>query len=406
MPIRNQANNSQPHPRHRRHTGWQAPWRALLDQFLSPPAGRTRTAPHIRDTASVQGLLNNFVIATLPCWLIGLWNTGYQINTVMLNQGLTVAPGWRGAILSGFGIGNDPGNILACWIFGLLYFLPLFLLALLVSGCWELVFARLRNRPLDEGLLIFAWLFTLLLPAGAPLYQAGLGLSFGLVFGKHIFGGTGRYLVNPAVLGAAFLWLAYPELVFGTAQLVPIPDFIPVSALQLAAAGGVDALLAAGLSWWNLFLGVRPGPMGITSVLGSLLGAAYLVLTGSASIRVMAGVLFAAIATVLLLHTVQSSNNLLAVAWHWQLLLGGIVFGAVFLATDPVAGATTNPGRWAYGALVGLLAIIIQATNPSINQAILFAVFLASLCAPLIDFIVIERYLRRQRQRAQSLEQE
>lgn len=404
MTIRSQFDNTRIDANIKENRGWQTSCRMMLDQFLNSSSAHSRSAPHIRDTTSVQGILNNYVIATLPCWLLGLWNLGYQLNAAMVTMELTDASGWRGTILRSSGIGNDPNNILACWMHGFLYFLPLFIVALLVSAWWDVVFAQIRRRPLDEGVLVFAWLFTLLLPAGAPLYQAGLGMSFGVVIGKHIFGGTGRYLVNPAVLGAVFLWLAYPDLVFGETTWVPILGFVHTSVLEMAAAGGTDAILASGTSWWDLFLGIRPGPIGMTSALGCLLGAAYLVLTGTASWRVLAGFMLAAVATVFVFNSLETSNNVLAITWHWQLLLTGMVFGAVFLATDPVAGATTNPGRWVFGALVAVLALIIQATNPAINQAILFAVFLASLSAPIIDFIVVELYHRRRRQRARALD--
>ncbi len=376
------------------------PWLLMLERFFYSSAEQNRVAPFIRDAASVQGMLNNFVIATIPCWLIGLWSLGYQSNLAMVEMELAALPGWRGGVLTGWGIGYDPQNLLACFGHGFLYFLPVFGVALLVGSFWDAVFSVVRRRSLDEGLLAFAWLFALILPAGAPLYQVGLGMSFGMVVGKHIYGGTGRYLVNPAMLGLIFLLFAYPDLVFGESSWIPVPGFDQTPALKLAAAGGIEAVLASGLTWWDLFLGVRPGPIGVTSVLGCLLGAAYLVFKGAASWRVMLGFLLGMVATVSLFNSLAAAGNaVFEVVWIWHLVLGGLAFGAVFFATDPVAGAMTNPGRWAFGVLVGLLVIVIRVTNPSYNEGILLAILLASLFSPVIDSVVVELNIRRRRLR-------
>jgi Na+-transporting NADH:ubiquinone oxidoreductase subunit B len=376
----------------------------MLEQFLFSSSAQNRSAPYIRDAASVQGILNNFVIATIPCWLIGLWSLGYQSNLAMLELELTNLPGWRGGILSGWGIGYDPENILACFAHGFLYFLPIFLLALLVSSFWDAIFSVVRRRPLDEGLLAFAWLFVLMLPAGAPLYQVALGMTFGIVMGKHVFGGSGHYLVNPALLAVTFLWLAYPDVVFGESNWLPVPGFEQTSALDLAAAGGIEAVLASGLTWWDSFLGVRPGPIGMTSVLGCLLGALYMIVTGTVSWRVISGVLLGIVATTLVFNFLTGDGKqMFEIPWTWHVVLGGLAFGTVFLATDPVAGAMTNSGRWVFGAFVGLLVIVIRVTNPASSEAILFAVFLASLFSPIIDFVVVELNIRRRKQRSMEL---
>lgn len=376
------------------------PWLQMLDRFCYASAGRNRSAPLVRDVVSVQGMANNLVIATLPCWLIGLWSLGHQSNLAMLSLELTQLPGWRGAILAGSGIGYDPQNIFGCIAHGLLYFLPVFFVALAVGSIWDAIFSEVRGRLVDEGLLAFAWLFTLILPAGTPLYQAGLGMTFGMVVGKHVFGGSGRYLVNPAVLGVIFLLFAYPDLVFGAGAWIPVPGFIAELPLQLAGTGGMAALLDAGWTWRDLFIGQRPGAIGTGSVLGCIIGAAWLVWTDTASWRVMLGALLGIIATVLVFNGWAGNGNaVFGIPWAWHLVLGGLAFGVVFLATDPVACAMTNAGRWVYGALTGLLAIVIRVTNPSHGEGILFAILLASLFAPVIDFVVVELNIRRRRKR-------
>jgi Na+-transporting NADH:ubiquinone oxidoreductase subunit B len=376
------------------------PWLLLLDRFLYSSASRTRSAPHVRDIVSVQGLLNRFVIASIPCWLIGLWSLGHQSNLAMSRMGMTALPGWRGSLLSAWGVGHDPGGIWACFFLGLVYFIPVFLVALSVASIWEVLFSAVRRRLPGEGLLVFAWLFSLALPAGVALYQVALGVTFGFVVGSAIYGGSGRYLVNPALLGLTFLLFAYPALVFGPDNWVPILASETAPALKIASIGGIQAVQAAGYTWWDLFLGVRPGPFGTLSVLGCLVGAIYLVLTDTVSWRILAGALLGMVGTILLFNSLApEANPMAAIPWSWHLVLGGFAFGIVFFATDPVPAASTQAGRWMFGMLVGALTVVIRVSNPSYNEGVLFAVLLASLFAPVIDFFVVEMHIRRRRRR-------
>jgi Na+-transporting NADH:ubiquinone oxidoreductase subunit B len=376
-----------------------------LDRFLYSSPAVTRGSPHIRDAINVQRLMNNFVVATLPCWLIGMWNLGEQINVAMAQVGMDVAPGWRGALLSMSGVGYDPTNVAACLLHGFLYFLPIFIVALLTGTFWESLFAHRRRRPVDEGLLSIVWLYTLILPATAPLYQVALGLTFGIVVGKEIFGGTGRYLVNPAMLGLAFLTFSYSNLLFGEGAWIPVPGYDEPTTIELAVEeGGVPAVLSVGYTWWQLFIGNQPGPLGVTSVLGCLLGAAYLLISGTASWRIMLGSFLGMIGTVLLFNSLGSADNpMFSVPWTWHFVIGGWAFGTVFLATDPVAAATTNPGRWGFGILVGVLTIIVRVTNPSYYEGVIFAILLATIFSPLIDYFVVERNIRRRKRRLESV---
>jgi Na+-transporting NADH:ubiquinone oxidoreductase subunit B len=182
-----------------------------------------------------------------------------------------------------------------------------------------------------------------------------------------------------------------------------VPGFSAAPALELISVGGIPAMLDAGLTWWDLFVGIQPGPLGATSALGCLLGAGYLILTGSAAWRIMSGVLLGAVTTIFMFNSLADSGNaMFEISWAWHLVLGGLAFGAVFFATDPVAAAMTNPGRWAFGVLVGLLVIVIRVMSPSYNQAMLFAILLASLFSPVIDFIVVELNVRRRQRRLQE----
>jgi Na+-transporting NADH:ubiquinone oxidoreductase subunit B len=374
----------------------------LVDRFLFSSPAITRSGPHIRDANSVQRLWNYFVIASLPAWLIGLWSLGHQTNLAIAQFKIEVVPGWRGWLLEHAGFGLDAFSISDCMAHGLLWFLPIFLVALAAGALWEALFATVRRRRLDEGLLAIAWFFALMMPATAPLYQVALGMSFGIVVGKLIYGGSGRYLVNPALLGLAFLVFSYPSLLFGEGVWVPVPGYDQPTVLELVTdEGGLRVISAVDYSWWQLFVGDRPGSVGTTSILGALLGAIFLIYTGMASWRVMLGSLIGLILSVLAFNSVASGNTLFALPWYWHVVLGAFVFGVVFLATDPVAGAITDPGRWGYGLLVGALTVVIRNTNPSFYEGVMFAILLASMFSPLIDYVVTELNIRRRVNRLQ-----
>ncbi|MGI9294535.1 MAG: RnfABCDGE type electron transport complex subunit D [Pseudomonadales bacterium] len=386
---------------HGKHAAYRGLFQ-LLDRFLYSSPNATIGAPHVRDANNVQRLMNYFVIASIPCWLIGLWNLGEQTNFAMAQIGMTEAPGWRGTIMAAFGLGYNPQNVVACFFHGFLYFLPIFLVALLTGAFWESIFAQLRRRPVDEGLLAMAWLFALIMPATVPMYAVVLGMSFGIVVGKGIYGGMGRYLFSPVVLGFAFILFSFSDLFFGQGTWIPVPGYDEPTTVKLAIdEGGIAALQAVDYHWWQLFIGNQPGPIGITSILGCLLGAVFLIFSGMVSWRIMAGSLIGMIATVLLLNVLGPEDNpMFHVPWYWHFVIGGWAFATVFVATDPVAAATTNPGRWGFGILVGTLTIIVRVTNPSLFQGAVFAILLASVFSPLFDYFVMERNIKRRAQRA------
>lgn len=375
--------------------------RQLLDGFLFTSDATTKTAPHVRDAHNMQRLLNSFVVASMPCWFIGMWNIGEQTNLAMEIMGLDAAPGWRGALLAALGIGYNPTNFGACLMHGFLYFLPIFVVALLTGAFWEALFAQQRKRPVDDGLLAIAWLYTLILPATAPMLQVALGMTFGLVVGKAIFGGSGRYLVSPVILGLGFLVFSYSSLIFGPGAWIPVPGYDEPTTIELFFdEGGVPALLSVNYTWLQLFLGNQPGPIGVSSILGCFIGAAYLIFAGVASWRIMLGSFFGMVGSVLLFNTLGPADSpTFAVPWTWHMVTGGWAFGTVFLATDPVAAANTNPGRWGFGILVGVLTIVVRMTNPSYYEGVIFAILLASIFSPLFDYIVVERNIKRRKLR-------
>jgi len=376
----------------------------LLDGFLYSSNATTDGAPHVRDSMNVQRLLNTFVVASIPCWFVGIWNIGEQTNLAMQVMGIVAAPGWRGGLLELLNVGYDPTSIGACLLHGFLYFLPIFVVALLTGAFWEVLFAQQRKRPVDDGLLAIAWLYTLILPATAPLLQVALGMTFGLVVGKAIFGGSGRYLVSPVILGLGFLVFSYTSLVFAPGAWIPVPGYDEPTTIELFVdEGGVPALLSVNYTWLQLFLGNQPGPIGVTSIFGCLIGAVYLIYTGVASWRIMLGSFIGMVASVLLFNALGPANNpVFAVPWTWHMVTGGWAFGTVFLATDPVAAANTNPGRWGFGILVGVLTIVVRVTNPSYYEGVIFAILLASIFSPLFDYVVVERNIKRRKRRLEG----
>jgi len=375
----------------------------LADRFMWSSRTVTRTAPHIRDANNVQRLWNTFVFASIPAGLIGMWSLGRQTNIAIADFQLEAVPGWRAWILSNLGIGFDATSIMACLAHGILYFLPVFLVALFVGAFWEALFATLRRQRVDEGLLAITWLFSLMLPATVPMYQVILGMTFGIVVGKLIYGGSGRYLVSPALLGVAFLAFSYPHLMFGEGAWVPVAGYDQPTVLELVTdEGGIGVVAAVDYSFWQVFLGDKPGSFGVVSTLGALLGGWFLIWTGMASWRVMLGAVIGMLGMVLVCNTVAPDHELFSIPWYWHLVLGGFAFGIVFIATDPVAGPMTDPGRWGFGLLVGALTVLIRVGNPAHYEGVMFAILLASMFSPLIDFIVVEMNIRRRKLRLQG----
>jgi Na+-transporting NADH:ubiquinone oxidoreductase subunit B len=376
----------------------------LLRRFVFSSSAVTRSAPFIRDATSVQRIWNFFVVASLPSWVIGLWSLGHQTNLAIADFSLAEVPGWRAWLLVETGVGFDPWNVMACIAHGALYFVPIFLVALLVGAFWESLFAAFRRKPLDEGLLYIAWFYALMMPAAAPLYQVAHGMAFGIVIGKLIYGGSGRYLVNPALLGIAFLVFSYPGLMFGMGAWVPVAGYDQPTALELVSEeGGLAVLAAVDYHFGQLFLGDQPGAVGVVSVLGAVMGALFLVWTGVASWRVIAGAVGGLIAVSLIGNSLAPDHHMLSIPWHWQALLGGFAFATVFIATDPVAGPMTDAGRWGLGLMVGALTVLIRVGSVSSYESVIFAILLASLFSPLVDYVVTERNVRRRRNRLAAL---
>ena len=221
----------------------------MVDTLLYSPKDLTRAAPHVRDAADLKRVMFFVVIAAAPCVLMALWNTGYQANLAMAELGLRSAAGWRGAALDLFAVGYDPTNVLACALHGLLYFLPIYAVTLAVGGAWEVLFATVRNHEVNEGFLVTSLLYALILPPDIPFWQVALGISFGVVIGKELFGGTGKNILNPALLGRAFLYFAYPAEISGDAVWVAVDGYSGATALALGAEHGIAGITGTGITW-------------------------------------------------------------------------------------------------------------------------------------------------------------
>ncbi len=371
----------------------------MVDTLLYSPKDITAGAPHVRDAVDLKRVMILVVIAATPCVLMALWNTGYQANLAMAGMGLDSAGGWRGSVLDLFAIGYDPDSVMASAIHGLLYFLPIYLITLLVGGAWEVLFALQRNHEVNEGFLVTSLLYALILPPDLPWWQVAVGISFGVVIGKEVFGGTGKNILNPALLGRAFLYFAYPAEISGDAAWVAVDGYTGATALAVAAESGIAGLTNTGATWMSAFLGTTPGSLGETSTLAALVGGALLILSGVASWRIILGVFIGMVITAILFNAVGGSYPLGTMPWYWHLVLGGFAFGMVFMATDPVTAAQTDPGRWVFGLLIGALTVIVRVTNPAFPEAIMMAILFANLFAPVIDQIVIRLHLRRRQRR-------
>ncbi len=370
----------------------------MVDTFIYTPADVTRGTTHVRDGNDLKRTMTFVVIATFFCILMAMYNTGYQANLAMEAMGLEKIANWRSIPMALFGYNtlNPFSNLMH----GALYFLPIYIVTLAVGGIWEVLFATVRGHEVNEGFLVSSMLYTLIMPPDIPLWQVALGISFGIVIGKEVFGGTGKNFLNPALTGRAFLYFAYPASMTGDAVWVAVDGFTRATPLGIAANGGLDAVYAANYSWMQSFFGFEPGCLGETSTLAILIGAAFLLYTKVASYRIMAGVFIGMVATSLLFNVIGSDTNpMFAFPWYWHLTAGGFAFGMVYMATDPVSGSMTNTGRWIFGALIGGMTVLIRVVNPAFPEGIMLAILFSNMFAPTIDYFVIQANIRRRMKR-------
>jgi len=370
-------------------------WYALyevFDTFLYAPDSVTRSSAHVRDGVDLKRIMITVWMATFPAMFYGMYNLGFQANEVMpAGQGVE---SWHGYFIELLG-GYDASNLWHCFWFGAVFFLPIYIVTFLVGISWEILFAIRRGHEVNEGFFVTSVLFALTCPPDIPLWQVALGISFGVVIGKEIFGGTGKNFLNPALTGRAFLYFAYPAQLSGDAVWIAVDGYTGATALSVVASGGMEALQQQ-WSWMQAFLGSVPGSIGETSTLAILIGGVLLLLTRVASWRIMAGVMVGMMALSTLFNLVGSDDNLaFAMPWYWHLVTGGFAFGMVFMATDPVSAAMTNTGKWYFGILIGVMTVLIRVVNPAFPEGIMLAILFANIFAPLIDHFVVQSNIKR-----------
>lgn len=369
----------------------------MVESFLYTPKTVTAAAPHARSYIDMKRIMTYVVIATIPCILFGWYNTGLQVNTAIASFGPS---GWRAWILEFLGIGFDPNNPLVNMVHGALYFFPIYITTLVAGGLWEVLFATIRRHEVNEGFLVTSMLYTLILPPDVPLWQVALGISFGVVIGKEVFGGTGKNFLNPALTGRAFLYFAYPAYMSGDTIWTPVDGFSGATALSVSASAGYRDLAAQGMTWMDAFIGTIQGCLGETSTLACLLGLAFLLATKIANWRLVAGCLGGMIGFSLLLNLIGSDTNpMFAMPWYWHLVVGGYAFGLAFMVTEPVSASHTNVGRYIYGALIGVMVVMIRVINPAFPEGMMLAILFGNVFAPLIDYFVVQANIKRRARR-------
>src|SRR5690554_5042111 len=324
-----------------RYEKWYPLYEAV-DTFLYKPSSVTRTTAHVRDGIDLKRMMITVWLCTFPAMFFGMWNVGYQANTIFAaNPELLAAQdGWRLAVtamLAGF----DPGSVWDNLVYGATWFLPIYLVTFVVGGFWEVLFASIRRHEVNEGFFVTSVLFALIVPPSIPLWQVALGISFGVVIGKEVFGGTGKNFLNPALTGRAFLYFAYPAQISGDTVWTAVDGFSGATALSWAASGGLEAL-EQNIGWMNAFVGTIQGSMGETSTIAVLIGGLILLAMKIASYRIVGGVMIGMIGMSLLLNIIGSDTNpFFDVPAHWHLVMGGFAFGMMFMATDPVSASMT-----------------------------------------------------------------
>ncbi len=370
-----------------------------VDTFFYSPPDLARGSPHVRDALDLKRVMIIVVFASAPAAVIGMWNVGYQANMALQSMGLLGIDGWRGALLPLLGAGYDPVSIYDCFVHGLLYFLPIYIVTMVVGLFWEVLFAGVRNHEVNEGFFVTGWLYALILPATIPLWQVAVGITFGVILGKEVFGGTGKNFLNPALVGRAFLYFAYPAQISGDAVWTAVDGFSGATALGVSALEGMAGIAGMGLTWTQAFVGQMQGSIGETSALACLLGGVFLIFTRIASWRIIVAVFAGLIIPTVLFGGADSSNPMMSMPWHWHIVLGGFAFGAVFMATDPVSAAQTNAGKWVFGLLIGFMTWLIRVINPAFPEGIMLAILFANVFAPVIDHFVIGANVRRRLKR-------
>ncbi|SVA20555.1 uncharacterized protein METZ01_LOCUS73409 [marine metagenome] len=372
------------------------------DTFLFTPGEVTSGASHVRDGLDLKRIMVTVVLALLGCVYMAMYNTGYQAN-LAISQGALPLANWQSDVFQEFGWTFTPDSVSACIAHGALYYLPVLLVTFAVGGAWEVLFASVRRHEVNEGFLVTGMLFPLVLPVTIPLWQVALGISFGVVIGKEIFGGTGMNVLNPALTARAFVFFAYPAEMSGNSVWIAAStgsDGVS-GATWLAESAETGAVaFTQGLTFWDAFMGFIPGSMGETSALACLVGAIVLIVTRIGSWRIMISVALGTGLMAWLFNIVGSDTNpAFAVSPAWHFVLGGWAFGTVFMATDPVSAPSSDSARYVYGFLIGILVVLVRVVNPAYPEGMMLSILFMNLFAPVLDYFVVRSNVKRRRAR-------
>jgi Na+-transporting NADH:ubiquinone oxidoreductase subunit B len=376
-----------------------------VDTFFYTPPDVTRTTAHVRDALDLKRMMIVVVVALMPCALWAMYNAGLQANLALDPAKVAELAGWRHSVIRWLGVGYSPHSLVADFVHGALYFLPLYAVTMVAGGMCEVGFAMVRRHPINEGFFVTGFIFPLILPPTLPLWQAAFGIIWGVVIAKEVFGGTGMNILNPALVARAAVFYAYPAQITGDKVWVAMPQALTVDGYSGATILGQTRHLPGsffdhGFSWWNAFIGLEPGSLGETSALMCLLGAVLLLWTKVASWRNMTGVALGTIVMAQVFNWTGSSTNPgFAIPFWWHMVLGGWAFGTVFMVTDPVTSAFTNTGKWIYGFMIGALVVVVRTVNPAYPEAMMLVILFMNVFAPLIDYYVVKGNLRRRLKR-------
>lgn len=395
MSMRKILDSMEPHfHKGGKYESWYSLYEAV-DTIFYKPADVTKTTSHVRDGIDLKRIMITVWLCTFPAMFYGMYNVGLQANTVMAAMGMTSLADWHAPLVTLLG-GHDPSSLWHNFWLGAVYFVPIYATVFIVGGFWEVLFAMKRGHEVNEGFFVTSVLFALTLPPSIPLWQAALGISFGVVIGKEVFGGTGKNFLNPALTGRAFLFFAFPAYMSGDSVWTAVDGYSGATALSVASAEGMDVLRDQ-MTWFDAFFGNIQGSVGETSTLAIMIGGVVLIAMGIAPWRIVAGTILGTVATVLVYGMLgdETSNPMFAMPFYWHFVVGGYAFGLFFMATDPVSAAMTNVGKLWFGALIGFMVVTIRVVNPAFPEGMMLAILFANIFAPLIDHFVVQSNIKR-----------
>lgn len=356
-----------------------------FETFLFVPNTTTRIGTHVHDAIDSKRIMSIVVIALIPALLFGMYNVGYQ---------------------NYLAAGTD-GTFVDMFMFGFLAVLPKIIVSYVVGLGIEFVVAQWKNEEIQEGFLVSGMLIPLIVPIGCPLWILALATAFAVIFAKEIFGGTGMNIFNVALVTRAFLFFSYPSQMSGESVWVAkdaifgFGNTLPDGFTAATPLGAVGAGLPVNASLCDMVVGLIPGSIGETSVIAIAIGAVILLWTGIASWKTMVSVFVGGALTAALFHAV--SPELSPLTWYEHIVLGGFCFGAVFMATDPVTSARTEPGKYIFGFLIGVVAILIRILNPGYPEGMMLAILLMNIFAPLIDYFFVQSNINKRAKRVRAV---